>query len=628
MQPLSNARIHFNQQGAPVASDFEDIYFSDEGGLGETDYVFLQQNGLPERWLQQSKTYFHVLETGFGTGANFLVCWQRFQQFRAQNPSAPCQRLYFSSVEKFPISATDLQKALACHHELAEFSQALLEAYPPAVAGCHRLVFAEGQVILDLWLGDANDLLPQFPTDHQVDAIFLDGFAPSKNPEMWQVSLFEQLFRLAAPKCTLATFTCAGIVKRGLQQAGFQIKKVKGYGRKREMLTASVPAEHQLEKAHSISQRTAAISHITIIGGGLAALCSAAALLKRGIKVQLLCADADVAQRASHNRQGALYPNLTVQPTAASLLHCHAFHYAKQFYQHYHAIGLDFPLQFCGMLHLATTAHLATRQQKMAAKASWPNNLVNFVDAAEASSLAGIALQHSGIFLPAAGWLGPQAFCQALLAHLQQQQGFEVRFNCHVTALHPLATGWQIETAEHTFNAEHLLVATGADIGQLAPLAALPVNRVRGQVSHVQAPEISPLRTVICHKGYLTPAWQGEHSVGATFDRDGQIAQTTTEDDQQNIAELQQQLGQPAWSSAITAISAKAAFRATVPDRLPIVGQMAALKNLWVMTGLGARGLLYAPLLAELLACQLSAEPLPQGSHAIAQLAANRFNKD
>ena len=187
MSELSNAKIHFNEQGTPVASDFDDVYFSNDGGMAETDYVFLRHNGLPQRWQSHTGKAFHIIETGFGTGANFLLSWQRFRQHRQQFPASTCQRLYFSSFEKFPLSLNDLTRALAIHTELSELCQLLLAAYPLPLSGCHRMSFDNGSVILDLWLGDVNTLLPEISS--RAGAIYRDGFAASKNPDVWRPDL-------------------------------------------------------------------------------------------------------------------------------------------------------------------------------------------------------------------------------------------------------------------------------------------------------------------------------------------------------------------------------------------------------------------------------------------------------
>lgn len=636
MQSLKNANIHFNQQGTPVATDFDDIYFSNDGGMAETEYVFLHRNNLPQRWHQHPAAYFHIIETGFGTGANFLLSWQRFRQFRLQQPTAPCAKLYFSSFEKYPLSRTDLTKALQVHSEFSELCQLLLAQYPPAIAGCHRLSFDDGSVMLDLWLGDVNDLLPQLPKRNQADAFFLDGFAPGKNPQMWQPELFTQMARLSHLQTTVATFTCAGLVKRGLQASGFNINKVKGFGRKREMLTASYsPAIG--DQAPAVNNWPVPPEKVCIIGGGIASLCLALQLVEKGIPTELLCADSEVAAGASHNLQGAVYPNLHPALTPASLLHCQAFYFAKHFYQQQADQGWPFAMQWCGVLHLASNPALQQRQQKLNDQANWPPELVIPVTATQASKLAGLELHQGGIFLPQAGWLSPQQFCQAALAKLQQSSLFQSRFNCRVKAVTAKInedTGvsqWQIQQQEaemmRTSNYPCVVLANGADITQFEQSQHLPVNRVRGQVSHVSSSTMRPLNTVLCHKGYITPELNGCHAVGATFDRAASTAFISAEDDQENLALVNSQLQQPSWFADASVSEARAAFRATVPDHLPLLGNPSEVTGLYVLGGLGARGILLAPLLSETLACQIAGQPLPMPDSTLAAIAANRFSK-
>ena len=273
MQVIKSAQIHYNEQGTPVSDLFDDVYFSNESGLEETRYVFLQQNGLPERWAQHQASFFHIIETGFGTGLNFLLAWQHFRLHRQQQSAALCQRLYFSSFEKYPLQLADLRQALQSWPALKELAEQLLAQYPLALPGCHRLQFEQGNVTLDLWLGDVHDSMPQLPVQNQADAWFLDGFAPSKNPQMWQPELFQQMARLAKKGTTVATFTSAGLVRRGLQDAGFSVRKIKGYGRKREMTVGIINTQHDnlalanhataMPAPHQISPEP-----VTIIGGG------------------------------------------------------------------------------------------------------------------------------------------------------------------------------------------------------------------------------------------------------------------------------------------------------------------------------------------------------------------------
>ncbi|MBU2114813.1 MAG: bifunctional tRNA (5-methylaminomethyl-2-thiouridine)(34)-methyltransferase MnmD/FAD-dependent 5-carboxymethylaminomethyl-2-thiouridine(34) oxidoreductase MnmC [Gammaproteobacteria bacterium] len=613
MPKLTHAKIHFNDQGTPVASEFDDVYFSNDGGMAETDYVFLQQNGLPQRWSTHPGSAFHIIETGFGTGANFLLSWLKFRQHRKQYPTAKCQRLYFSSFEKFPLSHADLSRALAGHTELSEQCQLLLEAYPLCVGGCHRLSFDNGTVLLDLWFGDVNTLLPQL--DAPADAIYLDGFAPSKNPDMWQDNLFHNLARLSHSGSTVSTFTAAGIVKRGLQQAGFSVNKIKGFGRKREMLTALMPTTGTIPAAVNTG--------VTIVGGGIASLCTALALIQRGIAVHLICADHEVAAQASKNRQGAVYPNLHANLTDDSQLHVQAFLFARRFYQHWQKQGLDFAMDWCGMVHLATTAQLQQRQHKLTDNALWPRTLVQAVDAATASDIAGVTLSHSGIFFPLAGWLSPKQFCQQAVSYLQQQPGFKLSLNCTLEHLQHTAAGWQLLTNSGTFTARQLVLACGSAIASFSQSAFLPVNKIRGQVSHVRCDSLTPLKTVLCHKGYITPQWQSVHCVGATFDRQASTAFVCDADDIENLALVRQQLSSPAWFNNAAISGAAAAFRATVPDHLPLSGEIQP--GLYLLGAMGARGIMLAPLLSEVLASAFCQEPIPLGKPLLARIDVKRF---
>lgn len=226
---ITNAILDWNESGTPVSNDFDDVYFSNDNGLEETRYVFLQQNHLPQRWQEYDQRRFVIGETGFGTGLNFLAVWQWFKTFREQNPDAALKELHFVSFEKFPVTKADLIKAHQSWPELAELAEQLQEHYPAAVPDCHRLVLEDGLITLDLWFGDIKDCMPQIWMGDSgvIDAWFLDGFAPSKNPEMWNQNLFNNMASLAKEGCTCATFTAAGFVRRGLIEAGFDMKKSK-----------------------------------------------------------------------------------------------------------------------------------------------------------------------------------------------------------------------------------------------------------------------------------------------------------------------------------------------------------------------------------------------------------------
>ena len=277
--PIEHAKVSFKPNGTPVADAFDDVYFNDGDGLRETDYVFIEHNQLPQRWLEHTQCIFVIAETGFGSGLNCLRTMQHFVEFRNNHPDSPCRHLHLISTEKYPLHLADLQTALTQYPSLESVAQQLIAQYPVAIEGCHRLEFVldSTRISLDLWFGDILTTLPSMPmeTDGLVDAWFLDGFAPSKNPDMWQPALFQAMARLSRCKATVATFTASGIVKRGLMNAGFAIKKVKGFGRKRDMLTATLdpkPEQTTTNRAPYYARQPVPTKPqiIRIIGGGIA----------------------------------------------------------------------------------------------------------------------------------------------------------------------------------------------------------------------------------------------------------------------------------------------------------------------------------------------------------------------
>lgn len=227
MRPIDNAIIEW-KQGQPFASAFQDVYFSSDNGLLETSYVFLQGNNLATRWQQHNFQTFTITETGFGTGLNFLCAAKLWLE------TAPKQALLnFISVEKYPLTLSDITTALQLWPELTTLSAPLLAQYATLI-DTRSISLYDNRIQLNLLIGDATEQLTHL--QHQTDAWFLDGFSPAKNPDMWQPALFEQMARLSHLNTTFATFSSAGIVKRGLMSAGFKVNKRAGFGKKREMI--------------------------------------------------------------------------------------------------------------------------------------------------------------------------------------------------------------------------------------------------------------------------------------------------------------------------------------------------------------------------------------------------------
>lgn len=206
----------------PVSELYQDPYYSLENGLAETEYVFLDGNGLPARF----RPGFRIAELGFGTGLNLLVALRAARAARALP-------LRYTGFEAHPIAAADMARALAAFPELAEDAAMLVAAW----RGGPR--FETDEVKAEVIVGPAADTLPGW--SDAADAWFLDGFAPARNPELWTPELLAEVARHTAPGGTAATYTAAGNVRRALAAAGFAVERRPGYGRKRHMTTARLP---------------------------------------------------------------------------------------------------------------------------------------------------------------------------------------------------------------------------------------------------------------------------------------------------------------------------------------------------------------------------------------------------
>lgn len=618
------------KDGQPFSSRFGDVYFSTESGLAETRHVFLHGNELARRFaaLREGKS-FCIAETGFGTGLNFLCAWQLFEQ-----TAPPGASLDFFSTEKFPIDDEALRTALALWPELATQADVLRARWKRRVPGWNRWHFAGGRVRLTLAMEDVAQALTQLPP-RCVDAWFLDGFSPAKNPEMWRDEVLSSIARASHAGTTLATYTSAGWVRRGLKAAGFEVKRVAGYGRKREMTCGRFipPSPSQgegdvggiltLSPGPSPADWRGEIPHgVVVIGGGLAGCAMAHALAQRGIQVTLIESASQLASAASGNPRGILHARF-----ASGMNALHRFVLAA--YGHA-LVLLDEVLPVdgahraeCGLLQLAATEAEAKRIGKLSAQ-EWPPHLLQAVDAEQASTLAGMPMSHGGLWFPAGGWVVPPVVC----ARLAQHPNITVRLDSEVTALERTASGWRAQGEGFSIEAEQAVVCSAYQAKKLAQFAAFPLQPVRGQISVLPATEASSkLQTVLCAEGYCAPAVDGRHVAGATSSFDDDATDVREADHAENLAMLSAHmptLYRTLHPSPLPAgervrergdfldIGGRAGVRCSVPGATPLVGEVA--QGLYCSLAHGTRGLLTAGLAAEIIAAQMcrTVPPLPQ----------------
>ncbi len=658
MTSIKNAELAWNESGTPVSDQFDDVYFSNVNGLEETRYVFLKKNLLPERWHEFDQRRFVIGETGFGTGLNFLAVWQWFNEFRQENPEAILKELHFVSFEKYPLSLADLQKAHQAWPELVEYAAKLQMHYPAAVPECHRIVLEDGAITLDLWFGDIKDCMPQVPYSETglIDAWFLDGFAPSKNPEMWNQTLFNNMAKLAKQNCTIATFTAAGFVRRGLIEAGFAMTKVKGFGTKREMIAGAMEQRQTQSNHVPWFNRTAASNSdsIAIIGGGIASAALAKALSRRGKNVTLYCKDAQPAEGASGNRQGAVYPLLNGPHTGVSRVFAPAFLFARQFFEQA-AKEINFDHEWCGVTQLMWDAKSTAKLERIL-EGNFTTDLIQKLSIKETTEAIGLPIDMPSVHYPLGGWLSPSELTRRLIAQLEKQDNFTVKFEHKVEALtwNKESQTWALTVNGQAIEHSTVVVANGHEFQTLSQTADLPMGQVKGQVSHAPATEtLSKLKTVLCYDGYMTPVnpHNQQLCIGASYDRSHLDCEFDSEAQKDNADKLVKCVPNQSWPNEVdtTGNLSRQGIRCVSRDHLPFIGNVSdfeAVKtqyanlqnqkedevetihqfpNLFCFLGLGSRGLSSAPLMAELLASQICGDPLPLPVDVLTELHPSRM---
>ena len=593
----ASAGLSLDADGVAHSARFDDVYHSTDGAFAQARHVFLAGNRLPGRW--QGHSTFAIIEAGFGLGVNFLETWHTARV----DGKAPA-RLDYIAADLHPPQAAELERFHARNAVHPALARELIRRWPPLTRGFHRIELDGGRIALTLLIGDAAGMLAEL--EACVDAFYLDGFTPQKNPAMWSEALLREVARLSAAGATAATWTVAAVVRERLASHGFRVSKRKGFGRKREMLVAERTGGQSVRQ----QQRT---KRAVVIGAGLAGVWCAHALARRGWDVELIERGPRPAEAASGMPVGAVRPALNVADNDNAQVARAALLLATRTLADCPSAAESWSQT--GVLHLATDAADESRMTRIEATHSYPREYAALIDGEEASRRVGRRVPGPGWWIPLGGWARPARLCASLL----QLHGSRIacRFHCEAMDIVQRDDDWHVLDRERGViaAAPTLILAPGHETQRFAGLGMPAMVPVRGQVTCLPSDARRALDIVVCGDGYVAPLPGGGHCVGATFQPDDADATMRSADHAQNLERLERML--PGFGAGLSAgaLDGRAGVRSATADRLPACGRLtvpdrfAAAQSLHVVTGLGARGLIFAPLCAEVIASRLEGEP-------------------
>ncbi|MEY4753828.1 MAG: hypothetical protein RJA44_1503, partial [Pseudomonadota bacterium] len=608
--------------------------------------VFLGGNGLPQRW--QGRERFVILETGFGLGNNFLATWAAWRA-----DAQRCERLIYVALEKHPLLRVDLARVHA-GSALPELAAQLIAQWPLPTPDLHPLDFEGGRVQLLLVHGDAARTLPGLQL--AFDACYLDGFAPARNAELWSADLFRKLARLAAPQATAATWSAARAVRDGLAAQGFEVRQVPGFSGKRDMTVAQYAPRYTPPLPAALRPPHQGPRAALVIGAGLAGCAAAWALARQGWHCTVLDRQPGPAQETSGNAGGLMHGTFN----APDSLHSRWFRAAAQLTARLAAPTLAAGAlagQLDGFLRLDGRLD-AARAEAQLASVGLPADYLRWLDRDEAAARSGLDLPSGGWWYGQAGWLSPSGWAKWLLA--QAEQAGLARFigSAEVARLQRADDSpdspWQAIAADGRLlaSAPVVVLANALQAPGLLPagLPCPPLNAVRGQTSLLAAPMPGLRRPQVplSGQGYALglPAEMegGGVLIGATSQHHGADPTVRVADHVHNLQRAAALgLFEPGAVDAVSmaaSLSGRVGWRAVRPDRLPLLGppldplalaaaqaqgarldalrlqprQHDAHQGLYLLAGLGSRGITSAALAAQVVASWITGAPCPVDS--------------
>lgn len=546
------------KNGQPYSELYDDVYYSNQGGLDESQHVFIAANQLEQRF--SDCTQFTIAEIGLGTGLNFMLAAKQFLQHAPHTAM-----LDYVAIEKHVIHPDDIQQHASRYPEFEQCYAELLRQYPLPATGVYRCVLFQGQVRLTIIVGDVADAVAQHTW--LVDAWFLDGFSPASNCAMWSQQLFDFMATCSHAGTTLATYTVAGAVRRGLQKSGFHINRLPGFGRKREMLVGQFSSEQdnrlysrpdapwyalpqQYAVARASAQKTAAI-----VGAGVSGLMTAKQLIERGWKIKLIDGAGDIAAGASGNAAGIVMPRLSIDNAIDNTFYMQAFRYACQQYRDVQRLHVE-------KFWFETGAVCGFKQDKAKRLLQSMGNALQtcHIDYAE-DTLQWLSFVD-------AGWLRPRALCQALW---QQHKDDIELINDTVVDVHNANHSVSLLNADgqQVADTDIVIFANASGVRYIKAFAYLNVQASRGQVVELEQQHVNEaIEQPLSASAYITPMFKGKAVAGASYS-DTLTTALSLRDQNDIIEQLNMHFS---GLLNMPPLSGRVSQRAVSQDRVPVVG--------------------------------------------------------
>ena len=620
------ALVELNE-GKPYSPQFEDIYATRSGAYGQACSVFLSEGEIAQRW--KYKKTFTVLENGFGLGTNFLATLKAWREdpFRTE-------RLEYVALECFPVSTAQIEEYSA--EELRSEAKELAAQWPVCIPGYHTLSFDNGRVRLILIFGDSQVLANKLSL--QYDALYLDGFGPEKNPQMWNSSLLRALSRYAKEGATVTSWCTKGDVRRALTEAGFEIQKKPGFGKKRERLFGVMKAKRTKHEYREIND-------VVIVGAGLAGANLAYSLSQRGLKVRVVDASVVPGAAASALSWGILHPHFTRDDSPLSKLSREGFLFSQARLKELEEKTAEKLFEPMGCLQMAHSDEIYADWQEARERSqpfALPSEYGRLLQKQEASEVSAMPLKRGGWYFPMAGMVRSGAYCRALI----KASGVYYRGNTEVAEIRKNGDRWQIlgQFGEVIDEAGDIVVCAANASSGLLKFPHLGLEALPGRITLLRDTDLTSLRCPVSGEGYIAHLPDGYCGVGATYELERTGPWSEEKAHENNLAKLDSLLTEAA---SVVVTGGYFGIRAAGPGRLPVVGAsvneadwldiwrvaqhlpeddgQGIEQGLWVLAGLGSRGLSMSALCAEILTSIMTGSAMPAEPSLVKTLAPSRY---